>query len=733
MKRLKKLRFSKLISLKRQLRVPLSIILFFLLENKAIAQCPPNISFRSTQQSIDSLDKKLDINPPSAQFAPENNCTPIVSDVKGCYDERTTLRATACEGGIVTWWTALVGGTRVGTGTSFTTDSLRKTTIYYVQCQSDTCSSSRVPVTVTVEQLLAPIANENIRICSGQPAILTATGCPNGSLKWCNCISGGTEIGRGSPFSTNPLTSNTTFYVQCEVGTCVSPRTYVHVVVDSPIAPIATNVQICAGQTATLTATGCSDGVLNWCSCVTGGTQTGTGSTLVTVPLDSTSQYAVVCQIGNCTSAQTYVTIDVTKPIPPTANGIQICAGQTATLTATTAAGSSLTWWSAANGGTKVGTGSLFTPPQLTTPTTYFVQSELSGCMSIRTPIIVTVVNKPIANAGLDDTITCKKTEVVLTGTPKTPNTNFEWKTPNGRIQSSISMTTQEIGTYIFTAIDIASGCKSSDTVLIKMNTERPVITDMSSVIPKCANSSDGKLTVTATGSSGITPLSYKLNNTILGSQNIFNALNGGSYTVTVQGRNFCEASKTVTISTPKPFTEKIIIPSCYYSIGTEVPLQLQENAGTAPIRYMWSAPPSVSFSCTNCASPKIIIKDNTPVQVKITSTDSKGCIATDGFLFDKIRENTPPDIITPNGDGLNDALIFSDLDCGASPVQFLNNEITIVNRWGDVVFKMKNYDNTWEGTNQNGQPLPEGTYYYVLRLSLGDGKIYTNNVLLVR
>jgi gliding motility-associated-like protein len=734
MKQLKKARFIKLISLKRLLWVPLSISLFFLLENNAIAQCPPNTGFNLLQQPIDSLDKKLDINSPNAQFFPENNCTPIVNDVRGCYNERATLKATACAGGIITWWTTSTGGTQVCSGTFFTTDTLKVTTIYYAQCQSDTCFSPRVPVTVTVEKLIAPVVpNENIRICSGQPAILTATGCTNGSLKWCNCISGGTEIGRGSPFATNPLTENTTFYVQCEIGTCVSPRTYVHVKIDSPIAPIATNVQICAGQTATLTATGCSDGLLKWCSCVSGGTQTGTGSTLVTVPLDSTSLYAVECQIGACTSAQTYVTIDVIPISAPKANSVQICSGQTAKLTATTSAGNRLSWWTSVSGGTKIGTDSIFNTPVLTNTTTYYVESQSTACVSKRIPVIVTVNNKPIATTSGEDTINCKKTEVVLRGTTNAPNTNYEWKTPSGRISSGISIATKEAGTHTFTAIHSTSGCKASNTVLIKLDTEYPIISDVRVIAPQCAQSSDGKIIVTATASSGIIPLSYKLNNGILNTQNTFSALNAGNYTLTVEGKNFCSVSKNLIITAPPQFTEKIIAPLCYYSIGTEVQLQLQENTATAPIRYVWSAPPSVSFSCINCASPKIIIRNNTPFQVKVIATDSKGCIATDGFLFDKIQENKPPDIITPNGDGLNDALVFSDLDCGASPEQFLNNEITIVNRWGDVVFKMKNYNNTWDGTNQKGQPLPEGTYYYVLRLSLGEGKIYRNNVLIVR
>lgn len=47
-------------------------------------------------------------------------------------------------------------------------------------------------------------------------------------------------------------------------------------------------------------------------------------------------------------------------------------------------------------------------------------------------------------------------------------------------------------------------------------------------------------------------------------------------------------------------------------------------------------------------------------------------------------------------------------------------NSVTIVNRWGDVINEYANYDNTtvaWDGTNRNGEPVPAGTYFYVIEI----------------
>ncbi len=85
------------------------------------------------------------------------------------------------------------------------------------------------------------------------------------------------------------------------------------------------------------------------------------------------------------------------------------------------------------------------------------------------------------------------------------------------------------------------------------------------------------------------------------------------------------------------------------------------------------------------------------------------------------------PNAITPNDDGKNDALVIDGLD------KFSENELVIFNRWGDVLYKSKPYHNEWRGTNQSGNPLPEGTYYYVLRLNTADGKILRGDMTILR
>ncbi|CAL2078879.1 gliding motility-associated C-terminal domain-containing protein [Tenacibaculum sp. 190524A02b] len=73
--------------------------------------------------------------------------------------------------------------------------------------------------------------------------------------------------------------------------------------------------------------------------------------------------------------------------------------------------------------------------------------------------------------------------------------------------------------------------------------------------------------------------------------------------------------------------------------------------------------------------------------------------------------------IFTPNGDNVNQTLVFEGLE------QYKNNNLEIFNRWGNIVYETDNYKNNWEGksngrvTVDGDNNLPVGTYFYVLKL----------------
>lgn len=72
------------------------------------------------------------------------------------------------------------------------------------------------------------------------------------------------------------------------------------------------------------------------------------------------------------------------------------------------------------------------------------------------------------------------------------------------------------------------------------------------------------------------------------------------------------------------------------------------------------------------------------------------------------------PNLISPNGDGVNDFLEFGCLE------EYPNNRLSIFNRWGSKVYEAAPYNNDWQG-EWNGHPLPASVYFYVFKPVLGE------------
>jgi len=76
------------------------------------------------------------------------------------------------------------------------------------------------------------------------------------------------------------------------------------------------------------------------------------------------------------------------------------------------------------------------------------------------------------------------------------------------------------------------------------------------------------------------------------------------------------------------------------------------------------------------------------------------------------------PEGFSPNEDGLNDRFEILGIE------QYPDNELRVFNVHGNEVYRMEEYDNSWDGTSASnlnkGGRLPTGTYYYALYLGTG-------------
>jgi gliding motility-associated-like protein len=74
------------------------------------------------------------------------------------------------------------------------------------------------------------------------------------------------------------------------------------------------------------------------------------------------------------------------------------------------------------------------------------------------------------------------------------------------------------------------------------------------------------------------------------------------------------------------------------------------------------------------------------------------------------------PNAFSPNGDGINDTWIITNLSA------YPGATVDVFNRYGQLVFHSENYNKAWDGT-YNGNPLPMGTYYYIIDLKNNEKK----------
>lgn len=243
-----------------------------------------------------------------------------------------------------------------------------------------------------------------ITACTGTSTSLNANMPVSAAINWYTTASGGSPVATGASFTTPPLSSATTYYVEAGRNGCINPiRTAVTIQpVAIPAAPVITpsSLNICPGDSVLAVAANNGTALITWYTVPTGGSALSSGDTLrLPGPAVTTTYYAQASN-GNCTStARTPITVTVgAAPLSVTVSpsSATITSGQTASFSASSAdAGAVYNWYTQAAGGSPVATGSSFTTPALNASTTYYLQAQsAAGCFTTpRIAVPVTVNN----------------------------------------------------------------------------------------------------------------------------------------------------------------------------------------------------------------------------------------------------------------------------------------------------------------------------------------------------
>ncbi|NEN24300.1 T9SS type B sorting domain-containing protein [Cryomorpha ignava] len=75
-----------------------------------------------------------------------------------------------------------------------------------------------------------------------------------------------------------------------------------------------------------------------------------------------------------------------------------------------------------------------------------------------------------------------------------------------------------------------------------------------------------------------------------------------------------------------------------------------------------------------------------------------------------ELGELQASNLLSPNSDGYNDTFFIPNL------AFYVNYELLVYNAIGNLVYDMRDYDNSWYGNTNRGVALPTGTYYYIFQ-----------------
>lgn len=276
-------------------------------------------------------------------------------------------------------------------------------------------------------------------------------------------------------------------------------------------------------------------------------------------------------------------------------------------------------------------------------------------------------------------------------------DTNYTYAWSNSA--NSQDLSSLNPGNYSVTVTDI-NGC--SITYSATVNELAPIVISATANNPLCFGFNNGGIDVTMTG--GMGPYNYSWS-TGFNNQDL-DSLVAGDYILTVTDSNNCMAMDTITIYDPLALNLDLTSPvlSNGYNIsyfgGSDGFVYSSLSGGTVPYAYSWSNG-ETGPDLSNIMSGTYYL----------TVTDDNGCLIGDSIVVTQPDSLEMPTGYTPNNDGYNDGFIVHGID------NYPDNYLTVINRWGNVVFEQANYNNTWKGESSAGLALPDGTYFVILEV----------------
>jgi gliding motility-associated-like protein len=330
------------------------------------------------------------------------------------------------------------------------------TTTYIVSGTDANGCSSVDSVTVTIGNNLSVFAGPDLTICSGDTVQLSTSG--GVTYSW----SPSATLDAPNSATTNAFPSSTTTYIVhvTDAANCQGQDT-VTVNVTGPVAlSVSGSTTICIGQSASISATpsnGNAPYTFTWSNSLTG------GSPQTVSPVVTTTYSVSATDSLGCTSPVQTITVNVNPPLNVTnVTNATICAGDTASLTATASGGDgnfSYSWLPGNLSGATVSVN------PATTTTYSVIVADGCGTQPDTMTTTVTISPAPVVTVTSNVVNGCGPLCVNFTGQSTGNCSSSSWDFGDGNTSTSQNPTNcfATPGTYdvTYTCTD-ANGCSGS-------------------------------------------------------------------------------------------------------------------------------------------------------------------------------------------------------------------------------------------------------------------------------
>ncbi len=194
---------------------------------------------------------------------------------------------------------------------------------------------------------------------------------------------------------------------------------------------------------------------------------------------------------------------------------------------------------------------------------------------------------------------------------------------------------------------------------------------------------------------------------------------------VICDANNFCDTTYFCVLVEPYFGTPEAVDDTATTFTGTPVVIDIKANdvlLGGLDTSYLLTQPSwgiaILNLDCSVTYNPE----DETCERwdsFDYVICNPNGCDTATVSVFIECTDIVIFTAVSPNGDGINDVFYIAGIE------DFPESELVVYNRWGNQVFESENYKNDWGGTWDGDKDLPDGTYYYFLKLNGEDNRTF--------